>query len=109
MKKWSDWRKFPDPLQHGLLTAPFGPGCYELRNGEQLVLYGSGNNVAARMSSLLPAPLGCGTRNNALKRAYVEQNLAAIDYRTLAGATLAEARAKERQLRSKKSKYLFGD
>jgi len=26
-----NWRSFPDPRQGGILVAPFGPGCYELR------------------------------------------------------------------------------
>ena len=70
-REWSDWRRFPDPRKLELLIAPFGPGCYELRNGMQLVLFGKGNHVAERMASLLPPPYGCGTRNNQAKRKYV--------------------------------------
>jgi hypothetical protein len=40
--EWSAWRRFPDPRKLELLTAPFGPGCYELRDGEQLVVFGMG-------------------------------------------------------------------
>jgi hypothetical protein len=29
--EWSDWLPFPDPKARGILQAPFGPGCYELR------------------------------------------------------------------------------
>jgi hypothetical protein len=54
--RWSAWRPFPDPSKGGILAAPFGPGCYELRKGKKLVLYGMGGNVAARMTSLLPKP-----------------------------------------------------
>ena len=25
--EWLEWRKFPLPRHHGLLIAPFGPGC----------------------------------------------------------------------------------
>jgi hypothetical protein len=85
-----------------------GPGCYELRHGNRCVLFGSGSNVAARMSSLLPAPLGCGTRNNAKKRAYVKEHLVAIEYRTLSCTTRDEAMTQERQLRLAKSAYVFG-
>jgi hypothetical protein len=27
-RAWSEWRPFPDPRQGGMLTAPFGAGCY---------------------------------------------------------------------------------
>ena len=105
--QWSKWRRFPHPERRGLLVAPIGPGCYELRNGPQLVLCGKGEHVAFRMSSLLPAPFGCGTRNNAGKRAYVLDNLQEIEYRTLACATFEEATACENELRRKRSMYLF--
>ncbi len=59
--EWSEWRLFPDPRKSEILVAPFGPGCYELRNGEQLVLYGRGAHVAYSMTSLLPSDLGWGT------------------------------------------------
>jgi len=35
--QWSEWRRFPDPRKLEFLIAPFGPGCYELRDGEQLL------------------------------------------------------------------------
>lgn len=107
MEKWSNWRQVPDPRQHGMLTAPFGPGCYELRHAARRVLFGSSSNVGWRMSSLLPAPLGCDTRNNAKKRAYVKKHLDAIEYRTLSCASRDEATAQERQLRLEKRDYLF--
>jgi hypothetical protein len=55
-RKWSKWRRFPDPRKFELLTAPFGPGCYEFRDGAQLVLYGMGSQVAIRMGSLCQLP-----------------------------------------------------
>jgi len=105
--KWSTWRSFPDPRQRGILLAPFGPGCYELRNGRQLVLYGQGAHVAHRMTSLLPEPSGCGTRNNRQKRECIFQHLDRIEYRTLACATRGEAKDEERRLRFRRSEYLF--
>jgi hypothetical protein len=107
MQEWSEWRLFPDPRKYGTIIAPFGPGCYQLRNGKQLVLYGSGGHVAQRMTSLLPKPLGSGTRNNAGKREYVSKRLGEIEYRTLACATLDDAKTEERELRSRRSEYLF--
>jgi hypothetical protein len=106
-QQWSDWCLFPDPRKLHSLTAPFGPGCYELRNGARLVLYGKGSHVAERMTSLLPAPFGCGTRNNRDKRKYVFDHLGSIEYRTLACATPAEADACERQLKDNRAAYIF--
>lgn len=106
MPDWSEWRPFPDPRDFGIVVAPFGPGVYELRNGEGLVYCGSGGNVALRMSSLLPPPLGSGTRNNAKLRDYLLQNLHRIEYRTLACATREEATTREYELK-RTSTFLF--
>lgn len=108
-EEWSEWRLFPDPRQQGILVAPFGPGCYQLRDGKQLVLYGRGTHVAQRMTSLLPQPLGCGTRNNESKRKYVSEHLGTIEYRTLACASEEEAKREENQLRFLSAAYLFHD
>jgi len=105
--KWSKWRLFPDPHQHGILVAPFGPGCYELRNGRKLILYGRGINVAYRMTSLLPEKLGRGKRNNKDKREYVLKNLGSVEYRTLSCADGDEAKAEERKLQFERKKYRF--
>ena len=90
--EWSEWRRFPDPRKLELLTAPFGPGCYELRDDEQLLVFGMGGHVAYRMSSLLPAPKGCGTRNNVGKGEWILEHLGSIQSRTLACATVEEAK-----------------
>jgi hypothetical protein len=98
---WSDWRPFPDPRRGGVLTAPFGAGCYELRHCDgRLVLFGTSKNVVYRMTSLLSKPLGAGTRNNNVKRAYVLEHLEDIEYRTTAIATSQEAKECERVLKS---------
>lgn len=81
---------------------------YELRRRDtaELVLVGSGKNVAFRMASLLPRPLGQGTRRNDQKREYVLTNLTQIDYRCCPCESEAEARALEAQ-RKGESTYLF--
>lgn len=107
--EWSAWSPFPDPREYGILTAPFGPGCYEIRNGARLIAYGKGANVASRMSSLLPGPWGCGTRNNKQKRQYIFEHLEMVEYRTLACATDGEAKEEERKLQVNSSAYLFPD
>jgi len=83
---WSEWRSFPDPRQQAYLYAPFGPGVYELRHRStgELILFGRGKNVAYRMSSLLPQPLGQGHRDNKEKQAYVLEHIDDVEYRTLA-------------------------
>lgn len=103
---WSEWHAFPDPRQFGILVAPFGPGVYELRNSDALVYCGSGGNVALRMSSLLPPPLGSGNRNNAKLRDYILQNVQDIEYRTLPCPTREEATVREYELKHSGT-YLF--
>lgn len=108
--RWSPWRAFPDPLARGVLVAPFGPGCYELRRCDsgRLVLYGQGGNVAFRMTSLLPASRGGrGTRFNSAKRSYVAKHLHRIVYRTLACTDRAGAVTAEQELRRDRRRYLF--
>ena len=106
---WSEWRPFPDPRDKGYLIAPFGPGVYpELRKSAgELVLFGQSKNVAQRMTSLLPQPLGCGTRKNQAKRKYIFDNLADIEYRTLACVTVQEAKEEEEKLKASKNQYKF--
>lgn len=108
MSEWTDWRPFADPTAEGYLVAPLGPGDYELRNHEtgELIYVGSGKNCAYRMSSLLPAPLGAGTRNNAALRKYVLKNLVAVEYRTRPFRNAEDAGAFEKEHRSR-GKYLF--
>jgi hypothetical protein len=105
--EWSDWRPFPDPRKSGILTAPFGAGCYELRHRDgRPVLFGTAGHVAYRMTSLLPKPFGTGHRSNAAKRAYVLLHLEDIEYRTYALATIEEAKVFEEELKSNNA-YIF--
>lgn len=98
---WSRWRPFPDPRRGEDLVAPIGAGCYDLRlrsTGER-ILFGTGAHLAERMTSLLPAPFGKGTRNNSGKRQCVLDEIADMEYQTITFATKAEAQAFERTLR----------
>jgi len=108
VNQWSDWLPFPDPRKCEILIAPYGPGVYELRNREtnEFVLRGMGSNCAYRMSSLLPAPLGQGARNNANKRQYVLSHLPEVEYRCIACVSPSEAKALERE-RKKEQPCLF--
>ena len=82
---WDDWRPFPDPRKGEYLNAPFGSGVYQLRNKKtnEFVLYGTSKNLAYRITSLLPAPLGAGTRDNEDKPNYILNNIQDIEYRTI--------------------------
>lgn len=98
---WSRFRPFPDPREAGILHAPFGPGVYDLRriSTGKPVLYGIGSRCAQRMTSLLPKPLGNGTRNNERKRNYLLRHINDIEYRTCACKTREEAADIERSIR----------
>ena len=105
---WTNWKPFPDPTKGELLTAPLGPGCYELRlkQSGRLVLFGSAGHVASRMTSLHPQ--GSGTRRNVDKRKFVGEHLSQIEYRTIAATSRAAAKEYERQeLWSNRKKYKF--
>ena len=98
---WREWRPFPDPNSGDFLVAPFGAGVYWLRDarsGEDIYI-GEGGHVAKRMTSLLPAPRGHGTRNNTALREYVLANLKHIEYRTTVCDTKGDALELEKRLR----------
>lgn len=101
VEAWTEWAAFPDPRKKEFLYAPMGPGVYELRwkDTGELVLHGSGKNCAYRMTSLLPATLGQGSRKNQGKRDYVMENLTQLEYRCCACDTEAEARSVEARLK----------
>ena len=99
--KPSPWRPFPDPRKRGFLVAPFGPGCYEIRHRGQKICFGKSGHVAHRMSSLLPSPLGTGTRKHQGKRQYIKGNLTSVEYRTFACRTSDAATALEAKLKAK--------
>ena len=99
----------PGPEKFGELTAPFGPGGYELRNrkSKELVLFGRSKNLAHRMYSLLPKPFGVLGRSNEKKKMYVFRNLNDIGYRTKASKSDKEAKQEERFLLARKHNYIF--
>ena len=104
---WSAWARFPDPKAGGILVAPIGPGCYEIRHCDRPIMFGMSGNVAARLSSLLPKPLGTGTRRNLDKCNYCLKHLGDVEYRTIALPSRADALAFERELRRNRARYLF--
>jgi hypothetical protein len=98
---WSEWRPFPDPGKGEYLYAPFGFGVYQLLNNrtKEYILFGSGNNLAYRMSSLFPYPLGCGTRKSTIKRDYVLNNLGDMIYRTISFFDETSMKVCEREIK----------
>jgi len=60
------------------------------------------------MSSLLPKPIGTGTRNNESKRNYILENIEDIEYRTCDCQTREEAASIERDIKqSPDNGYIF--
>ena len=108
MGTWTEWQSFPAAEINQFLSAPSGPGVYELRrrSTREYVLVGRSVKVARRMRSLLPKPYGRGTRNNLAKRQYVLDNIDDVDYRTVDCTTRDEAKAIEKALLAT-CKYLF--
>lgn len=96
-----EWYPFPNPRKGEYLNAPFGSGVYLLwdEKAEKYVLFGSGKHLAYRMTSLLPAPLGAGTRRNEEKRNYVLKNLKDIKYRTAAFVDNNKAKVFEKEIK----------
>ena len=82
----------------------FGAGIYQLKNKrtDQFVLFGRGDHLSHRMTSLLPHPYGEGTRKNKKKREYVWNNIDYIEYRTIACLTHEETVEIEREIRELK-------
>lgn len=108
MGSWSNWKSFPDPRTGGYLSAPLGPGVYQIRNRAtgEMALFGHGANCALRMTSLLPEPLGKGGRKNGAKREYILANLPDIEYRCHACSSASDAICVEREVKSGHA-YLF--
>ena len=96
MPNWTRCRKFPNAKKREMLTAPIGPGVYELRLGKRLVLVGIGRCCAYRMTSLLPTE--AGTRNNSHKKKFVSQHIGHVQYRTMACSSRNQAKKMEHQL-----------
>lgn len=97
---WSDWHIFPTP-KNSFFHVPFYAGVYQLRDVQtgEYILFGSSKHTAYRMSSLLPKPDGCGTRNNIKKQEYLRNHLDSIEYRTISFTTIDEAKSFENKLK----------
>jgi len=110
MPNFNEYRPYPDPRKSEYLHAPLGPGVYDLRHikSKENILFGIGGRCAHRMSSLLPKPLGTGTRNNEKKRNYLLDNIEDIEYRTYACQTREEAVDIERKIKQTPNNgYIF--
>ena len=108
MNQWSSWAPFPDPRCGAYVTAPYGPGVYQLHNTDtgEYVLFGCSRSVAWRLTSLLPPPYGRGIRRNTDKRKYVLNNISFIVYRTKACSDFKKAQQEEGRIRREHA-YLF--
>lgn len=101
-KNWQEWKQFPDPRKKEYLFAPFGYGVYQLFNNKikDYVLFGRGKNLAFRITTILPSPLGQGTRNSDEKKDFVLKHLKDIVYRTIPLANEQECKDFEKKLRA---------
>ncbi len=108
MENWSEWFPFPDPRILGYITAPLGPGVYELRRSDtkEGIIRGSSKNCAFRISSLLPPPFEAGTRKNKDKQNYTLEHIKNIEYRCCACLTEEDAKAMETELH-REEPFLF--
>lgn len=106
---WTKLKPFPDPRKGEFITAPLGPGIYELYDNEarRWVLVGYSKNVAYRMTSLLPKPFGAGHRSNKETQAYIYKHMSCISYRTKACNDGKEAREEEQNLLASGRRYVF--
>jgi hypothetical protein len=75
-------------------------GCYELRDGRAVVGFRDGWTCSSTHE-------GCGTRNNKDKRKFILDHLGSIEYRTLACATLEEAKKCELELKANRAVCKF--
>jgi hypothetical protein len=100
--EWSEWRPFPHPHQQGILVSPFGFGVYQLRNinNDEFIMFGRGDHLSYRMSSILPKPYGVGTRNNESKRVYVMENINDIEYRSISCISHEECVRIEKEIKN---------
>lgn len=65
-----------------------------------------GENVAERMTSLLPDQVNSNSRKNADKKDYVSGNLSDIEYRTMALDDVADAKSFEQFIKTQEN-YIF--
>jgi hypothetical protein len=82
---WSKWRPFPHPHNKGILVSPYGFGIYQLKNikTNEFTMFGRGDHLSHRMSTILPVPFGISGRRNMNKKDYVLSNINDIEYRTI--------------------------
>jgi hypothetical protein len=92
-KSWSNWKRFPDANNGGVVEAPIGPGVYEVRradNGE-LVAFGHSGNVANSISELKVENRRSGWISM-FRRQPVVPASNNLEYRTFAAASRSEAK-----------------
>jgi len=103
---WTPWKTFPDPHSGCSLTAPAGPGVFEVRHiatGEQ-VAFAVSANVAGSLATLIQ-PQASGLRSIFARRRIVYRP-ADLEYRFCATASIKEARAEEDRLNGLRRAYL---
>ena len=102
VSQWTAWRPFPKPQRGEHLSAPVGPGVYELRcvkSGESIA-FGHSPNVAMTLTQLRAGSFWerwFGRRSQPQRE---------IEYRTMSAATPRVAREHANVLENRRSAFL---
>ena len=90
---WSAWKHFPHRRSGGNIEAPIGPGVYEVRHIEtgELIAFSYSANCANALSEL-KVPSERGGLSRLCRREGRACDTTALEYRTFAAASRAEAK-----------------
>jgi hypothetical protein len=103
ISKWSEWKRYPRPGKGENIEAPITPGIYEVRfaGSGALHSFGAVDNVAQALALLpIASKPWFGRREPA--------HLPALEYRTCATATKADAKAAADRMIGRRETYMSG-
>lgn len=100
---WSEWKRYPRPGRGENLEAPISPGIYEVRVAATGALhsFGAVDNLAQALA-LLPV----GSKSWFGRRDTTD--VPALEYRTCATATRADAKAAAERMIGRRETYMSG-
>lgn len=102
---WTMWKRYPDALRGESIEAPIGPGLYEVRHAATGAVFACGatNNVALELAQL--AQRAAAPRWFARRKA---ASLPALEYRTCATDTFANAKSTASHLFGRREVFMSG-
>lgn len=103
---WGNWKPFPKADLGGQIEAPVGPGVYEVRHSEtgELIAFGSSDNVAQSLATLVPRPAS-GLRAILTPRRRAALREGDFEYRICAARSASEARSVAENLRARREMF----